>query len=209
LADDEQFLARWARRKAEADKKPRSPERPGAPDQSAALEPGPADQPAPDTPAETGEEARAEPAEPMAWEKIDIAALTHESDFSPFMQEGVPDNVRKQALDRLWQSDPMANISDGLNEYDEDYSSWGIAKQVVKSAYKVGQGYLTDEEVATRDAEREAEDKERQVAELSEGDEQNAAKPAPAAQETAAAAEEPDDSETGQAATPDNAGNKA
>ena len=151
MSDEEQFLARWARRKAEADKKPQAVEKPGPPDQAVTPEPGPADKPAPDAASQRGVEADTEPAEPMAWEKIDIAALTHESDFSPFMQKGVPDGVRKQALDRLWQSDPMANISDGLNDYDEDYSSWGIAKQVVKSAYKVGQGYLSDEEVAARE----------------------------------------------------------
>jgi len=206
LSDEEQFLARWARRKTEADKKPRAVEKPGAPDQAAAPGPDPAAKAAPDG----APEADTEPAEPMAWEKIVIAALTHESDFSPFMQKGVPDGVRKQALDRLWQSDPMANISDGLNDYDEDYSSWGIAKQVVKSAYKVGQGYLSDEEVAARDAEREAEDAETQVAETGEGDDPTAvAKHGRAAPETAPAAEEPDDSETRQALPADGAKDKA
>ena len=69
-------------------------------------------------------------------------ALTFESDFTVFMRKGVPAELRKRALQRLWRSDPTLANLDGLLEYGEDYSKIGTAKQVVRTAYQVGRGML-------------------------------------------------------------------
>lgn len=51
----------------------------------------------------------------------DIDTLTYNSDFTVFLQEGVPDALRRLALARLWRTDPILANLDGLNDYDEDY----------------------------------------------------------------------------------------
>ncbi len=51
----------------------------------------------------------------------DINTLKEESDFSVFMSDGVPDKLRRLALRKLWASNPLFGIRDGLNDYDEDF----------------------------------------------------------------------------------------
>ena len=48
--------------------------------------------------------------------------LTPDSDFTGFMDKRVPDFLRRQALRRLWLSDPAFSLIDGMHEYGEDYS---------------------------------------------------------------------------------------
>lgn len=52
-----------------------------------------------------------------------IESLTEESDFSGFMSEGVSDELRNLALRKLFRA-PVFNIRDGLDEYDEDYTTF-------------------------------------------------------------------------------------
>lgn len=49
-----------------------------------------------------------------------IDSLTEKSDFTAFLREGVPDDLRKLALRKLWRVDPVFSIIDGLDDYDED-----------------------------------------------------------------------------------------
>ena len=58
------------------------------------------------------------------------------------MRKGVPAELRKRALQRLWRSNPTLANLDGLLEYGEDYTKIGTAKQVVRTAYQVGRGML-------------------------------------------------------------------
>ena len=53
----------------------------------------------------------------------DLDSLTEESDFSGFMSPGVSDELRNLALRKLFRA-PVFNIRDGLDEYDEDYTSF-------------------------------------------------------------------------------------
>jgi hypothetical protein len=53
----------------------------------------------------------------------DIESLHEESDFSLFMSPGVSDELRNLALRKLFRA-PVFNIRDGLDEYDEDYTSF-------------------------------------------------------------------------------------
>lgn len=54
-----------------------------------------------------------------------IDSLTADSDFSVFMQSGVPAGLRIQALRKLWASDPAIVEGDDLSDYGDDYSSGG------------------------------------------------------------------------------------
>lgn len=100
----ETFFARWSRRKAET--------APAAPpdvvaDASLAI-------PA----AEPGEVAVKPP--PTL---EDVAALTADSDFKPFVARGVDEAVRRSAMKKLF-TDPHFNIMDGLDIYIDDYSKF-------------------------------------------------------------------------------------
>lgn len=53
----------------------------------------------------------------------DIETLDEESNFSGFLSEKVSEKLRRKALQKLFHL-PEFNIRDGLNEYDEDYSTF-------------------------------------------------------------------------------------
>ena len=50
-----------------------------------------------------------------------LDSLTIDSDFSPFMQPGVDEGVKRMALRKLLR-DPRFNVMDGLDVYIDDYS---------------------------------------------------------------------------------------
>src|SRR3546814_11873521 len=52
----------------------------------------------------------------------DVASLSLESDFTAFMQAGVPEELRKTALRRLLRLDPVFPNPDGLLEYGDGYT---------------------------------------------------------------------------------------
>jgi hypothetical protein len=127
---DEGFLRRWSRRKAEA--------------QSAATAPV-ADSGDPPGEAPGGLEQSAErenlaPIDPKDLPAVDTLNAT--SDFTVFMRPGVPLELRNQALRKLWRSDPVLANLDGLLEYGEDYSLPSWPKDAIRTAYKVGRGFL-------------------------------------------------------------------
>ena len=50
-----------------------------------------------------------------------VASLTVDSDFLPFMQPGVDEDIKRRALRQLFR-DPAFNVMDGLDVYIDDYS---------------------------------------------------------------------------------------
>lgn len=99
-----------------------------------------------------GPEAEAESETvPAELENVDIEALTYDSDYTQFMQEGVPEALKRRALRQLWRSDPILANVDGLNDYDGDFTDAALAVDVLKTIHKVGRGYLTDEDDDTDD----------------------------------------------------------
>lgn len=160
MAEESGFVRRWSQRKAQARTTTRrrhggaQPTLPAAPAAEADM---PDDQLVHLTDPETSEPlaltAEAAPNEektPVDLDALpDIETLDDASDYTPFMQEGVPDELRSKALKRLWQLDPLFNQVDGLVEYGEDFS---ISHKIAKSLYRVGKGMLTDEEHAALDA---------------------------------------------------------
>lgn len=69
---------------------------------------------------------------PADLELPDIDSLDGESDFSVFMRDGVPEDLRRLALRKLWASDPVYANLDGLNDYDPGEMSFLV--QVAETA---------------------------------------------------------------------------
>lgn len=129
MTDDDDFLSRWSRRKRriaqEEEAQPAEPESP----------------PQPEAEPETAEEE----AELLA--RLDLPvpeSLKAGDDFTVFMRAGVPEFLRRRALRVLWRSNPVLANLDGLNDYDDDYTSPEMTKKVLATAYKVGRGFLKD-----------------------------------------------------------------
>jgi hypothetical protein len=105
--DAERFsLSRWSRRKLETAAETPEPAPTSAPAAAPAL--APATAPGVSTP-------------PAPSELPPVESLTFDSDFTPFLQPGVDDKVRRAALKQLFR-DPRFNIMDGLDTYIDDYT---------------------------------------------------------------------------------------
>jgi hypothetical protein len=104
MTADEHFLSRWSRRKEDERERAQKP----------AIE---VDEAA--DAAESGEQ----PAEIAPEDLPDIDTLHKDSDFTVFMREGVPEELKLRALRKLWTSDPVLANVDGLNDYDGDYGT--------------------------------------------------------------------------------------
>ncbi len=65
----------------------------------------------------------------------DIESLHEDSDFSLFMSPGVSDKLRNLALRKMFSA-PVFNLRDGLDEYDEDYTSFEPLGDVITSDMK-------------------------------------------------------------------------
>ncbi len=105
-----------------------SPRLRDAGDAPAAPEGGvPAVAPGEDTPA--GEDA--------AKDLPPIDGLDKDSDYTPFLGDGVPEKLARAAMRKLWRSDPIFAFRDGLDDYDDDYTIIEtIAKAVTSKAGK-------------------------------------------------------------------------
>jgi hypothetical protein len=117
----EDFLARWSRRKALSRKGEELPEPPEDAEEKTqdALQ---ADQdavagvesPAPEQVAETGGDEIPE--------LPPLETLDENSDYSAFLGKGVPPDLKQKALQKLFHS-PKFNIRDGLDDYDWDFTN--------------------------------------------------------------------------------------
>ncbi len=139
--EDDDFLSRWSRRK-----------RGELPEQVAPPEPSgdePADEEAPSE----------EEGDPEVIARLpDIAGMDDTSDFSVFLKAGVPEALRRRALRKLWRVNPVLANLDGLNDYDEDYTQMTALGKGMKTLYRVGKGFATDEpDVAAEDVTDEPE----------------------------------------------------
>ena len=151
------FLSRWSERKQRAELDAGG----GEPDADREQIEG-AD-------AETADEELA--ANQATAEAIDIDSLDDQSDYSPFFKDGVPAKLKSAALRRLWRSNPVFANVDGLNDYDEDFTIPKTPIGAIKTAWKFGRGFLTDDDIAKRD-ETAAEP---EMAESGEGDDETVA----------------------------------
>jgi hypothetical protein len=125
---DDGFLSRWSRRKAQV----RGGRAVPAADEPVSNPLPPADRPLTERPptatvgaaplaAEVPAGAHQVPPDaPPLPTMDDVAQLTRESDFSPFVRPGVDTGVKNAALKKLF-SDPHFNVMDGLDTYIDDY----------------------------------------------------------------------------------------
>ncbi len=104
----EDFFARWSKQKSDA----------AVRDESVTIDAGRAAA-APEQ-APTIESVKEPAALPT---QEDVAKLTHDSDYSVFMSQGVDESVRRSAMKKLF-SDPHFNVMDGLDVYIEDFSKF-------------------------------------------------------------------------------------
>ena len=117
--EDDNFFSRWSRRKVQVRTGQPLPAEPPAPEPVVAVAPVIApvavDGLAPPT-------LPAEPAEPPPAPTLeDVARLSLDGDFKPFVARGVPADVRNAAVKKLF-TDPHFNVMDGLDIYIDDYS---------------------------------------------------------------------------------------
>ena len=119
--EQEGFLTRWSRRKDASRKGETLPE-PTDDADGEALEAADTLQDAPPAadPA-TGDEEASPPAETEP-DLPPLESLGADSDYSAFMAEGVPQDLRQKALKKLFHS-PKFNVRDGLDDYDWDFSN--------------------------------------------------------------------------------------
>jgi hypothetical protein len=136
--DREPFLKRWARLKSE---------RPNP----APEEPAPAAVVQPVEVPQEPEQVRPEDLPP-------IEELTAESDFTPFLKAGVPEELKRLALRKLWRSDPVFANLDGLVEYGEDFGAAFRNPGPVATLFRIGRGMPGpgDEEAAEEQPEEAA-----------------------------------------------------
>jgi hypothetical protein len=137
----EDFLARWSRRKLDA--RHDAPEVPG--DTAVAVTPS-------GTPAVEPERELTDADMPP------IETLDADSDYAAFLSPGVSDDLRQQALRKLF-SQPDFNSTDGLNDYDEDFTQFaGLGSIVTHEMKRLLQRELEKEKtIATAVAETDDE----------------------------------------------------
>lgn len=127
----ESRLQRWARKKAEAAKRPE-------PSPPPAIE----TEPAPEEQELAINEALPEHELLQKYGLPDPENIELGTDITGFMRKEIPEFLRRKALRGLWKSNPVLAVLDGLNDYDEDYTLASTAGQTVKTLYKVGEGLV-------------------------------------------------------------------
>lgn len=127
----ESRLQRWARKKAEAAKRPEP-----SPPPVIETEPAPEEQELAINETLPEHELLEKYGLPDP-ENIELG-----TDITGFMRKEIPEFLRRKALRGLWKSNPVLAVLDGLNDYDEDYTLASTAGQTVKTLYKVGEGLV-------------------------------------------------------------------
>ena len=124
MSKDDGFLSRWSRRKAQVRSGEAAPDAESDAPAPRTVQPAPA---ARAVPASSGPAAANPPGEPdvappgkPALTFDDVALLTRDSDYAPFVARGVGTDVKNAALKKLF-SDPHFNVMDGLDTYIDDY----------------------------------------------------------------------------------------
>lgn len=86
------------------------------------AEPEPAPAPAPEMAAEMAQAPPAEPEFDLA-SLPDIDTVSAETDFTAFLQKGVPESLKRQALRRAWSLDPAIRDFCGPADYAWDFNA--------------------------------------------------------------------------------------
>ncbi|TYC55520.1 DUF3306 domain-containing protein [Marinobacter sp. BW6] len=162
----ESRLQRWARKKAEAAKRPEP-----SPPPVIETEPAPEEQELAINEALPEHELLEKYGLPDP-ENIELG-----TDITGFMRKEIPEFLRRKALRGLWKSNPVLAVLDGLNDYDEDYTLASTAGQTVATLYKVGEG-LVDKAKKAADVVDDQSEKQA-VSSMAEPDSTTAGEPEP------------------------------
>ncbi len=140
---EEGFLERWSRRKREASRRQRSPRAEVREEQAAAVT-------SPTAPQASAEEAGAvDPAH-----LPDPETLGPDADFRAYLREGVPEELKRRALRRLWRTNPIIRSVDMLDDYCEDFTDAATVVAGLRTVCKAGR----DLQAKLADAERKLEE---------------------------------------------------
>ena len=140
IADDENFVARWSRRKSEARKAEEKPAE-AAPPPELAPPAAPAVSNAAAAPSGAG--VRSAVTAPQLPPIESLKGLT--SDYRDFMQPGVDDNVKRSALKKLFR-DPHFENFERFEAYCEDYTQGEPIPLAMLKTLEHAKGLLFDEE---------------------------------------------------------------
>jgi hypothetical protein len=119
MSNPENFLARWSRRKLTADEEP----------PVEAAEPQAVSAPEPDAPAAAEGEGRVAQTKESEPPPVDLSALpsiesiTAATDIRGFLQPGIPLQLTRAALRRVWSADPAIRDFVGLAENAWDFTA--------------------------------------------------------------------------------------
>jgi len=120
MSDPDNFLARWSRRKREVAEAIKE-EAPAPPEPAEPQGAHASDRP------EQGDKPTAEARAPLFdLESLPpIESITAETDIRPFLAPGVPPELTRAALRRVWMADPKIRDFVGLADYDWDFNAPG------------------------------------------------------------------------------------
>ena len=179
---EDNFIGRWSRRKKAQEKEAKIPQsatedrelaaqQTAEPDREAGLEVSSqhAGHVESANPATTNEQL-AEPVAPTDADMVALDTLDANSDYAPFMSEGVSSELRKAALKKLFFSGKFA-ARDGLDDYDDDFTHFEPLGDTVTSDMKFHARRKEKERLAKLEQERLArEAQEQSVSETAESD---------------------------------------
>jgi hypothetical protein len=145
-SEPESFLARWSRRKREAEHEVGRPAESAAPESPAASPATPRDEgPARVAPVSAQAAAR----EPAATTDVPLPPIDSldglRSDYQAFFQQPVDDELRRAALKKLF-ADPHFNQMDMLDVYVDDYTQFEPLPAALRLRLPSARGFLLDSE---------------------------------------------------------------
>ncbi len=144
MADDDGFLARWSRRKAQVQQGLPVPPEPVPAARAPVVQAAPDGAPAP-PPVDPAAAPRDAPPPPTL---DDVAALTKDSDFRRFVAPDVDPGVKNAALKKLFASDPHFNVMDGLDVYIGDYGKFEpVLQSTMRQLFNARMLGLLDDEL--------------------------------------------------------------
>lgn len=151
-SEPESFLARWSRRKREAEHEVGRPAESAAPESPAASPATPLDEgPARVAPVSVQAAAR----EPAATTDVPLPPIDSldglRSDYQAFFQQPVDDELRRAALKKLF-ADPHFNQMDMLDVYVDDYTQFEPLPAALRLRLPSARGFLLDSELEALEA---------------------------------------------------------
>jgi hypothetical protein len=145
-SEPESFLARWSRRKREAEREAERPAEAAAPEEPAATSATPGAEGVVHVAPVPVPAAARDPAAPTEMPLPTIDSLDGlRSDYQAFFQQPVDDELRRAALKKLF-ADPHFNRMDMLDVYVDDYTQFEPLPAALRLRLPSARGFLLDSE---------------------------------------------------------------